>query len=226
MDQASLVFSIAHAVGASIIQGTLPPGASISSVAIARAFDTSRAPVRDALIILEREGLLEVSNGRAARVIRMSLNEVRMIYEVRAALHELIAERIVKSAPDQAIAGLRGQHRELILLAEAGDVDGYFWANVDFRDAEANVAGNEVARQVLDSLGLRTLLVRHVSLSLPNRLRQSMDDHERLIVAYETRNELLAVAVTRTIVYAGLAAIESSWSTRLVQPVDTLRGDT
>jgi DNA-binding GntR family transcriptional regulator len=221
----SLVFSIAHAVGASIIQGALLPGASISSVAIARAFDTSRAPVRDALIILEREGLLEVSNGRAARVIRMSLDEVRKVYEVRAALHTLIAERIVKSASDQAIADLRRGHCSLIELAEAGDVDGYFWSNIEFRDAEARAAGNDIARQVLDSLGLRTLLARHISLSLPDRLRQSVSDHARLIAAYETRNALLAVAITRTIVYDGLAAIEGSWSTRLVN-LSTLEGTT
>lgn len=218
IDRDSLVFPIAHALGTAIIQGTLVPGSSISSVAIARAFSTSRAPVRDALIVLEREGLLETANGRAARVIRMALDEVRMVYEVRAALHALIAERIVRGATDQQILALRAQHLALIELAEAADVDGYFWANIEFRDAEARAAGNGCARQVLDSLGLRTLLVRHVSLSLPNRLHQSVGDHERLIEAYTARNELLAVAITRTIVNDGLAAIERSWGSAPDKP--------
>jgi DNA-binding GntR family transcriptional regulator len=218
IDRDSLVFPIAHALGAAIIQGTLAPGSSISSVAIARAFSTSRAPVRDALIVLEREGLLETANGRAARVIRMALDEVQMVYEVRAALHALIAERIVRGAGDEQIADLRAHHLALTELAETADVDGYFWSNIEFRDAEARVAGNACARQVLDSLGLRTLLVRHVSLSLPNRLRQSVNDHERLIEAYESRNELLAIAITRTIVSEGLAAIERSWGPVPTQP--------
>ena len=221
IDPDSLVFSIAHALGTAIIQGTLGPGASISSVAIARSFETSRAPVRDALIVLEREGLIETANGRAARVTRIALDEIRMAYEVRAALHALIAERIVKSADDKQISDLRERHLALIALAQSGDVDGYFWSNLEFRDAEARAAGNDCARQVLDSLGLRTLLARHVSLSLPHRLQQSVDDHERLIEAYASRNELLAVAITRTIVMAGLAAIERSWGQASVPEADS-----
>lgn len=223
----ALVFDIARSVGSAIIEGTLPPGASISSVAVARRFRTSRAPVRDALLILEREGLVETSVGRASRVTRVAFEEIREIYEIRANLHALVSERVVRYASDDQLLALRRLHEELARRAKAGDVDGYFWSNVEFRDTEARLSGNRHLAQLLDSLGLRTLLARHVSLSLPGRLAQSVVDHERLLRAYESRNETLAVAVTRTIVAAGLSAIErAGWaagpgtSSGDAQPVD------
>jgi DNA-binding GntR family transcriptional regulator len=57
---------------------------------------------------------------------------------------------------------------------------------------------------------VRTLQLRHLSLSLPGRLRTSVADHERLIRAYEERESDLAAALTQSIVRRGLKAIEGS----------------
>jgi DNA-binding GntR family transcriptional regulator len=205
---ASLVFRIAHDVGADIIVGALPPGASISSVDVARRYRTSRAPVRDALLVLEREGLITTSVGRASQVRRIALRELRDIYEVRANLYGLVAERCVRTATDEQIAILRRMNDDLNRLAAAGDVDAYFWANLAFRDEEATIAGNERLRQLLDSLGLQTLVTRYAGLALPGRLAASAGEHEILLGAYEARNVELATAIARTIVLRSLETME------------------
>jgi DNA-binding GntR family transcriptional regulator len=94
--------------------------------------------------------------------------------------------------------------------AERGDVDAYFWHNVGFRQAEAEIAGNHQLTRMLGSLGLRTLQLRHLSLSFPGRIERSLDDHDRLMTAYEDRDTALAVAITRSIIHAGFRAIEAS----------------
>ena len=63
---------------------------------------------------------------------------------------------------------------------------------------------------MLSSLGLRTLQLRHLSLSFPGRLDRSLDDHDRLMMAYADRDAPLAVAITRSIINAGFRAIEES----------------
>jgi DNA-binding GntR family transcriptional regulator len=204
----SLVFSIAHDLGSKIIEGALPAGASISSVDVARRFKTSRAPVRDALLVLEREGLVSTSVGRASRVTHVALKDIREIYEIRAELFALVAQRFVRYAPDAAITELRALSQRLVELAAAGNVDGFFWLSLEFRDVEAQAAGNERLRQVLDSVGLQTLVVRHAGIAQPGRLETSVRQHEDLLRAYEARNEALAVAVMRTIVIGSLANIE------------------
>jgi hypothetical protein len=54
------------------------------------------------------------------------------------------------------------------------------------------------------------LQLRHLSLSFPGRIERSLDDHDRLMTAYEDRDTALAVAITRSIIYAGFRAIEAS----------------
>jgi DNA-binding GntR family transcriptional regulator len=125
----------------------------------------------------------------------------------------LVAQRCVRHASDAQIAGLRMINERLVALAATNDLDGYFWTNLEFRDEEARVAGNERLRQLLDALGLHTLVTRYAGLSLPKHLPLSVHDHESLLRAYEARNETLAVAVGRSIVLASLTGMEQfNWS--------------
>jgi DNA-binding GntR family transcriptional regulator len=143
----------------------------------------------------------------------VTLQQVREMYEVRASLHGLVSELIVRQADRSGFAVLREWQDKLRVDAERGDVEQYFWHNVAFRQAEAEIAGNHSLTRLLSTLGLRTLQLRHLSLSFPGRLDRSVDDHERLLAAYAERDEPLAVALTKSIIMAGFRAIEASgWS--------------
>jgi DNA-binding GntR family transcriptional regulator len=164
---------------------------------------------------LEKVGLVEIAAHRRPRVRRLLLDEVREIYELRASLYALVSKRIAENAAESDIRLLRQGLRELQEAAEAGDVDRYFWLNVGFRNNEAKIAGNDTVRRVLDSVGVRTLQLRHLSLSLPGRLRASAADLARLLRAYEERDADLAAALAQSIVRRGLRAIEGSgWTGR------------
>lgn len=202
--------AILVSVGAAIIEGRLKPGDDLNSVELARRFQSSRTPVREALAALEREGLVEIAARRRPRVRRLSLAEVREIYELRGELYGLVSRRIVAHCSKEEIAELAEVQGRLEECAAAADLDRYFWSNVAFRNTEARIAANGTVRDVLDSVGIRTLQLRHLSLSLPGRLATSVDDHRRLMRAYTDRDAELAAALTRSIVRRGLAAVEQS----------------
>jgi DNA-binding GntR family transcriptional regulator len=211
----SVVDQILVSVGTAIVDARLRPGDDLNSVELARTFQSSRTPVREALLILEKVGLVEIAAHRRPRVRRLLLDEVREIYELRASLYALVSKRIAENAAESDVALLRQGLRELQEAAEAGDVDRYFWLNVGFRNNEAKIAGNDTVRRVLDSVGVRTLQLRHLSLSLPGRLRASAADLARLLRAYEERDADLAAALAQSIVRRGLKAIEGSgWTGR------------
>jgi DNA-binding GntR family transcriptional regulator len=207
---ASLVDEIIVKVGTDIIEGRLLPGDDLNSVELARAFGTSRTPVREALLTLQREGFVDIPAHRRPRVAPLSLAEVREMYRVRAHLYRMVSRHVVAEASDAELAGLREVQARLRESAEAGEVDRYFWTNVEFRDTEARLSGNRTLCRVLDSLGLRMLQLRHLSLSLPGRLAISLADHERLLHAYEDRDSDLAAAFSASIVLRGLHTIEES----------------
>lgn len=206
----SVVDQILVSVGTAIVEARLRPGDDLNSVDLARTFQSSRTPVREALLTLEREGLVEIAAHRRPRVRRLLLDEVREIYELRATLYALVSRRIVRNATESDLAILRDNLRQLEAAADTDDVDRYFWQNVGFRNNEAVIAGNSTVRRVLDSVGVRTLQLRHLSLSRPGMLRTSVTDHERLLRAYEDRESDLAASLTQAIVRRGLRAIEGS----------------
>lgn len=206
----SLVGSIAEWIGRAIIEGRLRPGDDLNSVALSKQFKTSRTPVREALMLLEKEGLVTIPPRRRPYVTHISLREVREIYQVRAHLYMLVADLIVAQASDDAIHTLWEHQARLAEAVQSDDRDAYFWGNLSFRATEAEICGNLHLQQMLSSLGLRTLALRHQTLGYPGRMERSLRDHARLIQAYEERDALLARALTKSLVFRGLASIEQS----------------
>jgi DNA-binding GntR family transcriptional regulator len=92
---------IAKQLGQDILQGRYAPGQRVGEQAVAEAFSLSRGPVRDALRILERQGLVEIRPRRGAYVVELALNDVADIFNVRCALLSL-AVRYLARNPDQS----------------------------------------------------------------------------------------------------------------------------
>ena len=212
-DELSTVDEIIASVGAEIIEGRLRPGDDLNSVELARTFGTSRTPVREALLTLEREGFVEIAARRRPRVAPVRLGEVREMYRVRAHLYTLVSREFVEVARRSDLNRLLQLQHQLARCVELDDVAGFFWTNVRFRNAEIAATGNSTLRRLLDSLGLRMLQLRHLSLSQPGRIRESLVDHERLLQAYADRDAGLAAALTSSLVMRGLAAVErAGWA--------------
>lgn len=203
-----LVAQIAEWVGSGIIEGRLQPGQDLNSVDLSRRFNTSRTPVREALMLLEQEGLVEMKARRRPRVAAPSLQDIRDIYQVRRQLLSMLAALLVERASDEEMAHLRGQVTSMRELADAGDVDGYFWSHVLLQERMTEVVGNSTLKQILDSLALRTLMLRHLSLTRPGRLAYSIDDQERLIQACQERDAELASALIAGATVRALRAVE------------------
>jgi DNA-binding transcriptional regulator YhcF (GntR family) len=87
---------IAAKVGDRVIVGRLAPGSRIGEQELADEFKVSRGPVREAIRLLEREGLVTVLPRRGALVTQLSSDELRELYEVRSSLIER-ARRLCRS---------------------------------------------------------------------------------------------------------------------------------
>lgn len=208
-DVTSLVDEITIKIGTDIIEGRLRPGDDLNSVELARAFGCSRTPVREALLMLQRERFVDIPAHRRPRVSALDLAEVRDMYRVRAHLYALVSRCVVCQATDSDLGRLRAVQDQMHAAGTDNDLDRYFWLNVRFRNTEAEICGNRTLSRMLDGLGLRMLQLRHLSLSPPGRLTESLEDHERLLRAYADRDADLAAAFTSSLVMHGLSTIES-----------------
>jgi DNA-binding GntR family transcriptional regulator len=193
-----------------IVEGRLRPGDSLNSVDLAHRFGTSRTPVREALTELERHGVVVVPPRRRPYVAQATLKQVRDLYEVRAGLFALVSELIVDLCPAERIAALRPWQEALEDDVARGAVGDYFWHNVGFRLVEVGLSDNGDLRRIIQALGLRTLQFRHLSLSQPGRIQRSVADHRRLLQAYEDRDRVAAIGMTKALIMGGYRAISRS----------------
>ncbi len=146
-----------------IIGGLLAPGERMVEMRIAEEFQTSQAPVREALRELEALRLVESEPYRGTRVREVGQREMAEAYAVRAVLEQAAAEA---AAP--LLGGNVGRFRQvLVALGEsalAGDREGYARHDIDFHRGIVEAAGNKILLQTWDSLGfevrLRIMLAR------------------------------------------------------------------
>ena len=112
---------IAAQVGDRILSGAMPPAARISEQELADEFNVSRGPIREALRILEREGLVTILARRGAIVTELSATELQELLEIRAGLFDMVVRKLAAiealtrrgQQPKSAVASLEIDPRRL-----------------------------------------------------------------------------------------------------------------
>lgn len=96
-----------------ILSGAISPGQRIRQEDVAEMFELSRLPVREALRMLAAEGLTELHPNRGARVPRLSMHEVNVVYRMREALEPLALAESMPHLTDGDVAELRDIQRDI-----------------------------------------------------------------------------------------------------------------
>ncbi|MGI9483575.1 MAG: GntR family transcriptional regulator [Hyphomicrobiales bacterium] len=180
----SLVDTAYEEMRTRIFEGDWQPGYQALEEAIARDLKMSRTPVREALIRLEREGLVEILPRRGMRVVAISATDMREIYEVVTVLESEAAARIARMNPSQDY--LKPLQAAVDGMEEAlGKNDLSSWAKADeaFHHGLLRLSGNSRLAQMAMSVQDRIKRARLATLNdrpLPYR---SNDDHRALIEA-------------------------------------------
>lgn len=166
---------IAAHFGDRIISGVLPPGTRVLEQEIATEFGISRGPVRDAIHLLEREGLVTVFSRRGAVVTELTAAEVREIFEIRSGLTEMVSRKIMQRRDEpevvRLIAILKAGVAQLQRLAKLDDDQGAY-AETAYRLSilQARHCGNRRLARMVTSLSLQTL--RYSKLGLASKARR------------------------------------------------------
>ncbi len=91
---------IAAEIKESILEGDLPPGTELIQEKIAEILGVSRMPVREAFLILERDGFVTIEKGRKYRVSKLTLDDIHEHYEIRAILEGNTAFKAALTKPN------------------------------------------------------------------------------------------------------------------------------
>lgn len=182
----SVTEQIAVRLSDRILDGSMPPGQHLAEQEIADEFSVSRGPVRDAIRILEREGLVTMFPRRGTIVTELSHEELLEIFEIRAALISLVARKCAQENNQELIDAMRAGLAQLESLAENPD-DGGAYAETVYRLLliKAKFCGNRRLHALLTALSLQTLRYFKIGLQSLERRRKSVEHWRQSVKALQ-----------------------------------------
>lgn len=200
----------------------LTPGHRITERDAAAELGVSRVPLREALRLLEAEGLIVLVPRQGAMVASWSREDIVRLFEVREEL-ETLAARLAATRRTEADLRLM---RELVEAADralaAGDDAATAAANAGFHRAVFAACGNTLLQQMMAPLDSRVQWLFH--LTKHRDTREQRQEHVRLLELIEARDSDGAAELYRAHIVAGLEptlAIAETWES--FDPVDVTR---
>ncbi|MEO0383837.1 MAG: GntR family transcriptional regulator [Pseudomonadota bacterium] len=183
----SLAEQIANHLRREILRGKLPPGAPVKERDNATDLGVSRTPMREAIRILAKEGLVDLRPSRSPLVARPSLREVKDAIDVLTALEVLSGQLACRNATLKEIEGLRQIHTQMSDIYDTADPLDLFEVDMSFHLAIAQASHNALLAETHQAYLARLWRVRYLTASLQHNRERVLDQHATILNGLETR---------------------------------------
>ena len=197
-DIGSLVDGAYQSVRRRILDNVWAPGYRALEQQIALELGMSRTPVREALIRLAKEGLVEVVPRHGMRVLPVSPTDMREIYEILTALESMAAELLAARKPSEAelkplVTATRAMEKALL----KNDLDAWAAADELFHERLIVMAGNKLLSDAVMSYWDRAHRARMFTLRLRQLPVNSTHEHMALVARIQQGDAPGAALVNR-----------------------------
>ncbi len=184
----SLREQVTHALRAALVAGELRPGIVYSAPVLAGEFGVSATPVREAMLDLAKEGLVEVVRNKGFRVIGLTEQDLDDFTEIRELIEIPATVRVAETAAPEQLEPLRAHARAIVEAARAGDLVAYIESDRLFHLGLLALHGNRHLVDTVRELRSRSRLYGLQALVSAGRLVDSAEEHERLLDAMLSRD--------------------------------------
>jgi DNA-binding GntR family transcriptional regulator len=184
----SLREQVTHALRAALVAGELRPGIVYSAPVLAGEFGVSATPVREAMLDLAKEGLVEVVRNKGFRVIGLTEQDLDDFTEIRELIEIPATVRVAETATRDQLEPLRAHARAVVDAAREGDLVAYIEADRLFHLGLLALHGNRHLVDTVRELRSRSRLYGLQTLVSADRLVDSAEEHERLLDAMLARD--------------------------------------
>ena len=179
-----------------ILSCDLAPGSKIFEQELAERLGVSKSPVREALLRLQEQNLVDVQPRSGYRVRPISISEAGEMYEMRFLYERACVMRAITHASDAAIASLKSH----LLMKARLPIPGWIAANSRFHSALAEICGNgrlaDAATKLNDQFD-RFTFVSVTKLEQPPDFTRFNNDHLALVQAMQKRDKRRATAIVK-----------------------------
>jgi DNA-binding GntR family transcriptional regulator len=171
-----------------IIDGRLKLGAGLSENTLAVDLGISKTPVREALMQLKIEGLVEVLPQRGTYVFRLAAPQVAMISELREILEVAAASAAIERNHAALVARMTRVFEAMRNALEAGDNVAYRTLDGEYHEAIVDLSGNSYIRDAYALIGFRIQALRSRLSNEATLNRLSIRDHREMLKLVKARD--------------------------------------
>jgi GntR family transcriptional regulator of gluconate operon len=164
-----------------ILDGRLAQGRRLNEIDFAYELGISRGPLREALRILEEEGLVESAPYRGARVVRVSARDLADVLEIRVLMEPFVAVQAVRRSGPLIVERLRALVEDMRAAAEAGDEGGVARAHTAFHGTFYEHSRNRLMARVWQRLEAPVRLYLRSEQAIFQSLEQVAIEHSEVL---------------------------------------------
>ncbi len=190
-----------------ILNGTLAPGERVTLAQLSQLMGTSQMPIREAMLRLQQEGLVDIAPHASMRIARLEPEDVAELFAVRAALEGLAARQACSRLGTEGVAALAALNARFAECQRAGDYTGMADANWQFHRLILRTARNAQLARLLEDIWDKCFRFRAGYRLIPGRSGSTVDEHAAIIAAFRAGNEEVAAAAAFAHVQAGGAEL-------------------
>jgi DNA-binding GntR family transcriptional regulator len=193
----SLADETADHLREAIIDGSLPLGQRLLEVDISQQLGISRGTLREALQILESEGIVQSAHGRGKYVMSLTERDVREIYSVRSILEQEAVRLAAENIDEQDILRMQNLLDVLFDAARGQDTNLVIETDFEFHQEIWRIADNQLLSRHLHSIAQQVKIYLAIQIRLYEDLEIGIADHEQIFAAISGQDGEKAAALIR-----------------------------
>ncbi len=192
-----------------ILKGELKPGERLMELQLAAKLGVSRTPIREAIRMLEQEGLAVTVPRKGAEVAKMTEKDMEDVLVIRATLDELAVELACDAITEEQLAQLQRARKDFENSIQSKDIKKIAQADVDFHDAIYQATGNTRLMTMLSNLREQMYRYRVEYLKDDSKYPELVREHQAIMEGIRSRDKSLAAGVMKRHVLNQAAAVKS-----------------
>ncbi|HUN53926.1 MAG TPA: GntR family transcriptional regulator [Smithella sp.] len=197
-----------------IIRGELLPGEWIRETQLAKILGVSRAPIREALHILQKNRLVELMPRKGARVASLSEEYVRWLYDILLELYTLILRQMILNSDPDIIRKLDAIVKKIEKISKSGNENDYYNARFEYARIGLDYTDNQLLKEILMDFVPSLMRVQHAA------LKQRIGNIERTLTYLRKIND----AMRTKNVEKGLAALKALLANDMAIALQAIKG--
>lgn len=166
----------------------IKPGERLFEADLAKDLSMGRTPVREAILMLENEKLVECNDKQGYIVRKLSREEAYDFFAIRMVIEDFAIPLIIKGLTDDTIKELEQNIEKVKGYMEKNDFPNIIRHETGFHEILYRTANSKAFIEVISGIVDKFQWLRAIALSAPGGVQQSLDEHMKILDAYKARD--------------------------------------